>query len=257
MVAADGIDGAAHGIAAVEQGGRSLDDLQPLQLRGIDQLAVIARLGRKRACPDAVFHDQHPVPVETAHDRPRGARSEAALGNPGADSVVQQLPQRDFGGLAQFMGPDRFHALKGLEGRFPLLRSGHRDLILRGRQHQQEVGLGLATGLDGHRGGGFGKQAVEVGFNRVSAGRDLLEPVASIILAEGAPTQLHNRHAGAVQGISAGLQRDVARQAAVVLSLESRLVASERAAAATRESSPGPIRIVSSSFPAKPLQPPD
>ena len=93
MVAADGIDGAAHRIAAVEQGGRSLDDLQPLQLRGIDQLAVIARLGRKSACPDAVFHDQHPVSVKTAHDRPGGARSEAALGNPGADSVVQQLPQ--------------------------------------------------------------------------------------------------------------------------------------------------------------------
>ena len=121
------------------------------------------------------------------------------------------------------MGPDRFHALKGLEGRFPLLRSGDRDLILGGRQRQQEVGLGLTTGLDGHRGGGFGKQAVEVGFNRVSAGRDLLEPVASIILAEGAPTQLHNRHAGAMQGIPGGLQRDVARQAAVVLCLESGL----------------------------------
>ena len=93
VVATDGIDGAAHGIAAVEQGRRSLDDFQPLQLRGIDQLAVIARLGRKRTCPDAVFHDQHPVPVKTPHDRPGGARSEAALGNPGADSVVQHLPQ--------------------------------------------------------------------------------------------------------------------------------------------------------------------
>ena len=121
------------------------------------------------------------------------------------------------------MGPDRFHALKGFKGRFPLLRSCHRDLILGGRQYQQEVGFGLATGLDGHRGGGFGKQAVEMRLNRVSAGRDLLEPVASIILAEGAPTQLHDRHAGAVQGIPAGLQRDVARQAAVGLSLECRL----------------------------------
>ena len=93
VVATDGIDGAAHGIAAVEQGRRSLDDFQPLQLRGIDHLAVIARLGRKRTCSDAVFHDQHPVPVKTPHDRPGGARSEAALGNPGADSVVQHLPQ--------------------------------------------------------------------------------------------------------------------------------------------------------------------
>ena len=221
VVATDGVDGAAHGIAAVEQGRRSLDDLQPLQLGRIDQLAVIARLGRKRACPDAVFHDQHPVPVKTAHDGPGRAGSEAALGDPGADSVVQHFPQRDIGRLTQFMGADRFHALKGFEGRFPLFRSGHRDLIPGGRQHQQEVGFGLTTGLDGHRGGGFGKEAVEMSFNRVSAGRNLLEPVVSIILAEGAPTQLHNRHTGAAQGIPAGLQRDVARQAAVGLCLES------------------------------------
>ena len=223
VVATDGVDGAAHGIAAVEQGRRALDDLQPLQLRGIDHLTVIARLGRKRTGPDAVFHDQHPVPVKPPYDRPGGAWSEAALGDPGADSMVQHLPQRDIGRLTQFMGPDRFHALKGFEGGFPLLRSGHRDLILGGRQHKKEVGSGLEAGFDGHRGGGFGKQAVEVGFNRVSAGRDLLEPVASVILTEGASTQLHDGHASAVQGISAGLQSNVARQASVGLSLEVRL----------------------------------
>ena len=93
VVAADGVDCAAHGIAAVEQGRRPLDDFQPLQLRRIDHLSVVARLGRKRTRSDAVFHDQHPVPVKTPHDGPGGTRSEAALGNPGADSVVQHLPQ--------------------------------------------------------------------------------------------------------------------------------------------------------------------
>ena len=183
VVTTDGIDGAAHGVSAVEQGRRSLDNLQPLQLRGIDHLAMVAGLGRKRTCPDAVFHDQHTVPVKTAHDRPGGARSEAALGNPGADSVVQHFPKRNIGRLTQFMGPDRFHALEGFKGRFPLFRSRDRDLILGGSQYQLEIGLNRLTGLDGRRCGGFGKEAVEMRFNRVSAGRDLLEPIASIIPA--------------------------------------------------------------------------
>ena len=44
VVATDGVDRAAHGIAAVEQGRRSLDDLQALQLCGIDQFSMIAGL---------------------------------------------------------------------------------------------------------------------------------------------------------------------------------------------------------------------
>ena len=41
----------------------------------------------------------------------------------------------------------------------------------------------VLTSLDGYRCGGFGKEAVKMGFNRVSAGRHLLKTVTSIILA--------------------------------------------------------------------------
>jgi len=217
VVAADGVDGAAHGIAAVEEGRRSLDDLEPLQLGGIDHLAVIARLGRKRACPDAVFHDQHPVPVKTPHDRPGGARSEAAFGDPRADSVVQHFPQRDFGRLAQLMGSDRLHALEGFKCRLPLFRPRDRDFILGGCQYQQEVGLGRLTGLDGYRCGVFGKQAVEMSFYRVSAGRHLLKPVTSVILADSDPAQFHYGYTGPVQRVPGGFQGDAALQTAVRL----------------------------------------
>ena len=44
MVPADGVDRAADGVARVEQRRRTLDDLEPLELRRVDHFAVVARL---------------------------------------------------------------------------------------------------------------------------------------------------------------------------------------------------------------------
>ena len=57
-----------------------------------------------------------------------------------------------------------------------------------------------------------------MGVNPVSSGRHSREPVTSVILAEGAPAQFHNRHTSAVQRVAGGFQGDVALQAAVRLS---------------------------------------
>ena len=43
MVPADGVDRAADGVARVEQRRRTLDDLEPLELRRVDHFAVVAR----------------------------------------------------------------------------------------------------------------------------------------------------------------------------------------------------------------------
>ena len=42
VMTADGIDRAAHRVAAIEQSGRPLDDFEPLELSGVHHLAVIA-----------------------------------------------------------------------------------------------------------------------------------------------------------------------------------------------------------------------
>ena len=83
----------------------------------------------------------------------------------------------------------------------------HRDLVSPGQKLQQDVRYCLLTSLDVHHGGDLGEQAVQMGDQVVSPGRNVIELVVSIIVGDGAAVQLLDGHAGVVQGQAGILQR--------------------------------------------------
>ena len=212
VVTADGVDGASHGASTVEQRGRTLDDLQPLDQRRVDQFPVVAGLGGQGAGPDPVLHDQDAVAVEAADDGPRRTRAETAFGDPATHFVVQQFADGDIRRLGHLVWPQRLHALECLEDCLVLLACRHRDFVSPGQQLQEDVRFRRLASLDDHHGGDFGEQAVQMDDQAVSPGRNAVELVVSIVVGDGATVQLLDGHAGVVQRLAGVLQRNGSTQ---------------------------------------------
>ena len=71
-----GIDHAADGVAAVQQGGRATDDFDALNVDRVQRHGVIVRQRRGIQRPDAVAQDANAVAIQAANDRSAGARAE-------------------------------------------------------------------------------------------------------------------------------------------------------------------------------------
>ena len=78
----DRVDHASHGVTSVEQGGRTFEHLDPFQIRRIDGLAVIARLGGQGTDSNPILHDQNPVSFKATQDGTGTSGTEAAFGHP-------------------------------------------------------------------------------------------------------------------------------------------------------------------------------
>ena len=217
MVPAHGIHGAAHGVAAVQKRGRALDDLQPFELGRVDEFAVISRLRRQRPGPNAVLHDEHPVAVKPADDRPGRSRSETALGNPRPDPVVQHLAEGDIRGARKFQRSYRLDTLKRFESGLGFLAGRDGDLISQRRQLKQKIGGRCAPLGNAYDIGGFGEDAFQMGDHVIITWGDAIEFIRSIVIAERASPQLDNQDARPVERTARLLHRDLSRDPPTLL----------------------------------------
>ena len=207
VMAADGIDRPPHGAPTVEQRGRALDDLHPLQLRRVDQFPMISRLRGQGPGSDPVLQNQDPVAVETADDGPGCTRSETPLGDSSAHLVVQQLAHGDVGRLGQVIRSQRFDALKSLENGLVFLMSRHRHLVSARQQLQYDVRLRRRPRVDGHGRVDLGEQAVQMAHQVIGPGGHPLELVGAVVFGHRAAPEIFDRHADVMQGFARLLER--------------------------------------------------
>ena len=121
----DHVHGAADGVRPVEQRRRPPHDLDPFGLQRVHRNPVVRGLAAQIAGPHAVLHDEHPVPVEAAHDRARGAGSETAHRHAGG--ALQQLREVARRLVLKVEPLQRVHRTEGLERRRIAGRGGDRD----------------------------------------------------------------------------------------------------------------------------------
>ena len=139
VMAAYRVHRSTHRVAAVQQRGRTLDNLELVQLSGVDHLSVVPRLRRESAGANAVFHDQHSIAVESADDGKRTSRTGAAFRNPGADQVVQHFAKGSGRRFGQFRGVEGFYVLERLEGRLMFIGGCDGNFVFFPCQGQQKV----------------------------------------------------------------------------------------------------------------------
>ena len=166
----DDIDQPANGIRAIEERRRTADHFDPRGRGGIHVDAVVARLAREIAHPQAVFNDQHAIAVKTPDDRTRRSRPEAADGDPrlglqgGANGALQFL--------RQFLTTQDVRGLERLE----LVPSFWTD-----RRHLGEMQLRIDPDVGGEgrlldRDLGPGRQEPVGPYNEmIGTGRDVLD----------------------------------------------------------------------------------
>ena len=217
VMPADGVDRAADGVARIEQRRRTLDHLEPLKLGRVDHLAVVGGLRRERARADAVLHDQHPVAVEAADDRPRRTGTETALGNPRAHLVIERFAQPSAAGQGQFLGIEGIHAAERFEGGLLLFARSYGDFVLQGGQGKREIDGRRAAGrhLDGL--GRLGGNAVEMGDDVVAPRGHPVEGVSAVVSAQRAVAEFDDQDNGSTQRGAGFLELNRAAQAAVRL----------------------------------------
>ena len=149
----DGVDHAAGGVAAVQQGGRATQHFQPLDHQRVDRHgmveAEVGRVGRGAA----VVQQADAVAVQPADHRSAGLRAEAA--GCYAGQAVERVAQR--AGAAQGQAVAGQHAAGGGEGAAQRVAGDHHGVGaggLGGGQARQAGGQGQDDAVQWAAGGG-------------------------------------------------------------------------------------------------------
>jgi len=205
-VPADGIDQSAQGIAAIEERGRSLENLHSLHGGGIDYLTVVARSIGERSGRKPVLGDEDPVSVKPADDRPGRTRPKAALGHAGL--ILEHLAQRSARAGGQLQASQRGDRAKGLGHGLRASAGGDGDRLAEGRKLQGNVHRRRLARRDLYLALLGAERAIQVNEELVAPWRHTLEVVDTLIVGLGGSPGRAQRDDGAVQRSPVRRERD-------------------------------------------------
>ncbi len=199
------------GVAAVEEGGGALDNLDPVQVRRIRRFGVLPGLGGQGPGGEAVVQDQDPVAVESAQDGAGTAGTEAALVD--ARFPRDRVSQAEGPLLDQAQGRDRGDRLHGVEGGLLPPRRRDRDLVPHGGEGQREIDPRPLPRFDANL-FRLPRQRVHMAHDVDFARGEVRKKIAPLRVRHRGPAQLDQGHGGRGNRPAVLLERDGALEGA-------------------------------------------